>query len=111
MFGKRLLFTNRDSWPVADVVSAYRSQSEVEAGTDSKIRVHVFYWVLAASILYVRGGAGPRAPRGDGGSVVHDGSLSLAAFCLSAVVLQVKTLRGRARPVRWRGACQVRGRR
>ncbi len=32
IFGKRILFTNRDTWPVADVVAAYRSQSEVEAG-------------------------------------------------------------------------------
>src|SRR6266508_1256938 len=65
LFGKRILFTNRDTWPVADVVAAYRSQSEVEAGfrqmkdpqvvsfspmyhwTDQKLRVHVFYCVLA----------------------------------------------------------------
>ena len=70
LFGKRILFTNRD-WPVADVVAAYRSQSEVEAGfrqmkdphvvsfgpmhhwTDSKIRVHVFYCVLALSIAHL----------------------------------------------------------
>jgi transposase len=32
LFGKRILFTNRDDWPVADVVAAYRSQSEVESG-------------------------------------------------------------------------------
>jgi hypothetical protein len=32
LFGKRILFTNRDDWPVADVVAAYRSQSEAEAG-------------------------------------------------------------------------------
>jgi transposase len=68
LFGKRILFTNRDTWPVADVVAAYRSQSGVEAGlrqmkdpqvvsfspmhhwTDQKIRVHVFYCVLALAI-------------------------------------------------------------
>jgi len=71
VFGKRILFTNRDDWPVGDVVAAYRSQSEVESGfrqmkdphvvsfspmhhwTDSKIRVHVFYCVLALAIVHL----------------------------------------------------------
>jgi transposase len=71
LFGKRTLFTNRDHWPVADVVAAYRSQSEVESGfrqqkdphvvsfspmhhwTDSKIRVHVFYCVLALTTAHL----------------------------------------------------------
>lgn len=71
LFGKRILFTNRDPWPVPDVVAAYRSQSEVESGfrqlkdphvvsfspmhhwTDSKIRVHVFYCVLALAIAHL----------------------------------------------------------
>jgi transposase len=71
LFGKRILFTNRDSWPVGEVVAAYRSQSEAEAGfrqlkdphvvsfspmhhwTDSKIRVHVFYCVLALAIAHL----------------------------------------------------------
>jgi transposase len=71
IFGKRILFTNRDTWTVADVVAAYRSQSEVESGfrqlkdphvvsfspmhhwTDSKIRVHVFYCVLALAIAHL----------------------------------------------------------
>jgi transposase len=71
LFGKRILFTNRDHWPVADVVAAYRSQSEVESGfrqqkdphvvsfspmhhwTDSKIRVHVFYCVLALTTAHL----------------------------------------------------------
>src|SRR6266536_533547 len=71
LFGKRILFTNRDTWPVADVVAAYRSQSEVEAGfrqmkdpqvvsfspmhhwTDQKIRVHVFYCVVALAIAHL----------------------------------------------------------
>ena len=71
LFGKRILFTNRDDWTTADVVAGYRSQSEVEAGfrqmkdphvvsfgpmrhwTDSKIRVHVFYCVLALSIAHL----------------------------------------------------------
>jgi len=71
LFGKRILFTNRDHWPAAEVVAAYRSQSEVEAGfrqmkdprvvsfaplhhwTDSKIRVHVFYCVLALTVAHL----------------------------------------------------------
>lgn len=71
LFGKRILFTNRDHWSVTDIVAAYRSQSEVEAGfrqmkdphvvsfspmhhwTDSKIRVHVFYCVLALAIAHL----------------------------------------------------------
>jgi transposase len=71
IFGKRILFTNRYTWPVGDVVAAYRSQSEVEAGfrqqkdphvvsfgpmhhwTDQKIRVHVFYSVLALTVAHL----------------------------------------------------------
>ena len=70
LFGKRILFTNRD-WPVPDVVAAYRSQSDAEFGfrqlkdphvvsfspmhhwTDSKIRVHVFYCVLALTVAHL----------------------------------------------------------
>jgi transposase len=71
IFGKRILFTNRDAWSTAEVVAAYRSQSEVESGfrqmkdpqvvsfsplhhwTDQKIRVHVFYCVLALAIAHL----------------------------------------------------------
>jgi transposase len=71
VFGKRILFTNRDTWTTADVVAAYRSQSEVESGfrqlkdprvvsfnpmhhwTDSKIRVHVFCCVLALTVAHL----------------------------------------------------------
>jgi transposase len=71
LFGKRILFTNRDTWPVAEVVAAYRSQSGVESGfrqlkdphtvsfspmhhwTDQKIRVHAFYCVLALTIAHL----------------------------------------------------------
>ena len=71
IFGKRILFTNRNSWTTAQVVAAYRSQNEVEAGfrqmkdphvvsfgpmhhwTDSKIRVHAFYCVLALTIAHL----------------------------------------------------------
>lgn len=71
LFGKRILFTNRDSWPVAEVVAAYRSQSEAEFGfrqlkdphvvsfspmhhfTDQKIRVHLFTCVLALATAHL----------------------------------------------------------
>jgi transposase len=32
VFGKRVLVTDRDDWPVAEIVAAYRSQSEAEFG-------------------------------------------------------------------------------
>jgi len=68
LFGKRILFTDRDDWPLQAVVAAYRSQSFVEADfrqmkdpkvvsfspmfhwTDHKIRVHVQYCVLALAV-------------------------------------------------------------
>jgi transposase len=68
VFGKRILFSDHDDWPVAHVVAGYRSQSEVENDfrqmkdphvvsfspmfhwTDHNIRVHVFYCVLALTI-------------------------------------------------------------
>jgi transposase len=71
LFGKRILFTNRDTWPVVDIVAAYRSQSGVESSfrqlkdphvvsfspmhhwTDQKIRVHIFYCVLALTIAHL----------------------------------------------------------
>jgi transposase len=71
IFGKRLLVTDHQHWTVADVVAAYRSQSEAEAGfrqlkdvhvvgfspmfhwTDSKIRVHAFYCVLALAVVHL----------------------------------------------------------
>jgi transposase len=74
LFGKRILFTDHDDWSVTQIVAAYRSQEAVEADfrqmkdvkvvsfspmfhwTESKIRVHVFYCVLAlmAARLMVR---------------------------------------------------------
>jgi transposase len=71
LFGKRILFTNRDTWPAAEVVAAYRSQAEAESGfrqlkdphvvsfspmhhwTDQKIRVHLFYCVLALTVAHL----------------------------------------------------------
>jgi transposase len=71
IFGKRILFTDRDDWPATDVIAAYRSQADAEAGfrqlkdhhvvsfspmfhwTEQKIRVHVFYCVLALAIAHL----------------------------------------------------------
>ncbi|MFN2497224.1 MAG: IS1634 family transposase [Pseudonocardiaceae bacterium] len=71
IFGKRILFTDRTDWPVAEVIAAYRSQADAEAGfrqlkdphvvsfspmfhwTDQKIRVHAFYCVLALTIAHL----------------------------------------------------------
>jgi transposase len=67
-FGKRILFSDHHDWTCAQIVAAYRSQSEVEADfrqmkdhsvvgfspmfhwTDQKIRVHAFYCVLALAV-------------------------------------------------------------
>lgn len=70
-FGKRILLTGHDHWPVADVVAAYRAQPDVEGSfrqmkdphvvsfspmhhwTEQKIRVHAFYCVLALQIAHL----------------------------------------------------------
>jgi transposase len=67
-FGKRVIITSHEDWSVAEVVRAYRSQTAIEASfrqmkdphvvsfspvhhwTDQKIKVHVFYCVLALAI-------------------------------------------------------------
>ena len=69
IFGKRVLITDREDWTTDEVVIAYRSQWQVEAGfrqlkdddhiavapmfhwTDQKIAVHLFCCVLALSVL------------------------------------------------------------
>jgi transposase len=71
VFGKRILFTDRGDWPAAEVITAYRSQADAEAGfrqlkdrhvvsfspmfhwTEQKIRVHVFYCVLALATAHL----------------------------------------------------------
>src|SRR5664279_4459837 len=71
IFGKRLLVTDHDHWAVPQVVAGYRSQNDVESGfrqlkdphvvgfspmfhwTESKIRVHVFYCVLALAVSHL----------------------------------------------------------
>ncbi|MCA1677092.1 MAG: hypothetical protein LC799_34570 [Actinobacteria bacterium] len=43
MFGKRVLITDRDDWPIPEVVAAYHSQSGTEALSEMKeaIRLHL----------------------------------------------------------------------
>jgi transposase len=71
LFGKHVLITDHDDWPVAEVVAAYRSQSEAEFSfrqmkdprvvsfspmhhwTEHNIRVHVFTCVLALQIAHL----------------------------------------------------------
>ena len=71
IFGKHVLITDHDDWPVAEVVAAYRSQSEAEASfrqmkdpraasfspmfhwTEHNIRVHVFTCVLALQLAHL----------------------------------------------------------
>lgn len=71
VFGKRVLITGRDDWPIAEVVAAYRSQSEAEFAfrqlkdphlvsfspmhhwTEHNIRVHVFTCVLALQLAHL----------------------------------------------------------
>jgi len=71
IFGKHVLITSHDDWPVTEVVAGYRSQSEAESGfrqlkdthvvsfspmhhwTEHNIRVHVFTCVLALQIAHL----------------------------------------------------------
>ncbi len=71
IFGKHVLITDHDDWPVADVIAGYRSQSEAEFSfrqmkdphvvsfspmhhwTEHNIRVHVFTCVLALQIAHL----------------------------------------------------------
>jgi transposase len=71
IFGKHVLITGHDDWPVAEVIAGYRSQSEAEFAfrqmkdtrvvsfspmfhwTEHNIRVHVFTCVLALQIAHL----------------------------------------------------------
>jgi len=71
VFGKRVLITDHQDWPLAEVIAGYRSQSDAEFGfrqlkdphavsfspmhhwTDHNIRVHVFTCVLALQIAHL----------------------------------------------------------
>ena len=78
LFGKHVLITSHDHWPVPEVIAGYRSQSEAEFSfrqlkdprvvsfspmfhwTEHNIRVHVFTCVLALQIAQPH--APPRPP-------------------------------------------------
>lgn len=71
VFGKRILITQHDDWPISEVVAAYRSQSDAEFSfrqlkdphvvsfspmhhwTEHNIRVHTFTCVLALQIAHL----------------------------------------------------------
>ena len=71
LFGKHVLITDHDHWPIPDVVAGYRSQSEAEFSfrqlkdrhvvsfspmyhwSEHNIRVHVFTCVLALQIAHL----------------------------------------------------------
>ena len=71
LFGKRVLVTDREDWPIVELVAGYRSQSDAEGGfrqlkdpklvsfspmwhwTDQKIRVHVSYCVAALVVAHL----------------------------------------------------------
>ena len=71
VFGKHVLITDHDDWPAAEVIAAYRSQSEAESSfrqmkdprvasfspmfhwTEHNIRVHVFTCVLALQLAHL----------------------------------------------------------
>jgi transposase len=71
IFGKHILITDHDDWPVPEVIAAYRSQSEAEFSfrqlkdprvvsfspmhhwTEHNIRVHMFTCVLALQIAHL----------------------------------------------------------
>jgi transposase len=71
IFGKHILITDHDHWPVAEVIAGYRSQSEAEFSfrqmkdphvvsfspmhhwTEHNIRAHVFTCVLALQLAHL----------------------------------------------------------
>ncbi len=71
IFGKHVLITDHDDWPAAEVIAAYRSQSEAEFSfrqmkdphvvsfspmfhwTEHNIRIHAFTCVLALQIAHL----------------------------------------------------------
>jgi transposase len=71
LFGKHVLITSHDDWPVPEIIAGYRSQSEAEFSfrqlkdtrvvsfspmhhwTEHHIRVHVFTCVLALQIAHL----------------------------------------------------------
>ena len=77
LFGKRLLVTDHDDWTIADVVTGYRSQNDVESGFRQLEDPHVvgfspiFHWT--DSQIRVRGNspALPHRQQGPAPSPTH----------------------------------------
>jgi transposase len=110
IFGKHVLITSHDDWPVPEVVAGYRSQSEAEFGfrqlkdphavsfspmhhwTEHNIRVHVFTCVLALQIAHLMR---YRARRAGIGLSVRELLHELAG--ISETVLLYRADRGRPR--------------
>lgn len=84
LFGKRLIFTDREEWSEQQIVAAYRAQSKAERGfrqlkhpvfaafspafhwTDQKLRVHAFSCALALMIVQLIEREARRAGIGEG---------------------------------------------
>ena len=84
LFGKRLIFSDRDQWTDEQIVAAYRAQSKAERGfrqmkhpvfaafspafhwTDQKLKVHAFYCTLALTIVHLIEREAHRAGIADG---------------------------------------------
>jgi transposase len=110
VFGKRLLFTDHQDWPVDQVVAAYRAQADVEAGfrqlkdpkvvsfspmfhwTDRHVRVHVFYCVLALAVAHLL-----RRQAAQAGIALSVRELLAALAGIQETVLLYQGARGRPR--------------
>jgi transposase len=110
VFGKRILFTDHQDWPVTEVVAAYRAQADVEAGfrqlkdpkvvsfspmfhwTDRHVRVHVFYCVLALAVAHLL-----RRQATQAGIAISVRELLAALAGIQETVLLYQGARGRPR--------------
>jgi hypothetical protein len=53
IFGKRILVTDHDDWPLEQVIDAYRSQEDLEAGFRQAKDPHLVTCVLALSLAHL----------------------------------------------------------
>ena len=108
LFGKHVLITDHDSWPAAEVIAGYRSQSEAEFSfrqlkdprvvsfspmfhwTEHNIRVHTFTCVLALQIAHLM-----RREAGHAGLRLSVRELLSQLAAIGETVLIYPTTRGR----------------
>ena len=108
LFGKHVLITDHDSWPAAEVIAGYRSQSEAEFSfrqlkdprvvsfspmfhwTEHNIRVHTFTCVLALQIAHLM-----RRETGHAGLRLSVRELLSQLAAIGETVLIYPTTRGR----------------